>query len=143
MADVATDNHDRTHFGNGPPETCKPDGDQRDACLGHQRGDPARMAEADGSDQRCIFGIQRFKYLTRQGNGDGQNKNGLRKHHCGGRIEDSQKAERPGARNKQIYDQPHDNRRHAKKCVCHNDDGTAARKAVGRQHRPERQANQQ
>ena len=39
MADVATDNHDRTHFGNGPPETCKPDGDQRDACFGHQRGD--------------------------------------------------------------------------------------------------------
>src|SRR5882762_804119 len=140
--DVPADDHHRADFGGSAPESGEDRGEQREARVPEQSEGRVHPPRAERAQLLLVFVPGVLDRLARERPDDRENQDRLREDHRRGREKDSERAERAGTREQEVYEQPHHDRGQAHECVQQYDYRLPAAKTAYRDRGTERQAQQ-
>jgi hypothetical protein len=106
-----------------------------------QRGHRARRRNAQRRELLAIFAPCVFRELSRKGGHERQHQQRLRDHDRGRREEDAHRAQRSRAREQEVNDEAHHDRRQPEQRVQHHHHRMPSRKVAHGDEGAERQAN--
>ena len=113
---------------------------ERPARVPQQRQRRLQPRRVEALQLLAVFDPRVLDDLARERGDDRHDQHRLRDHHRGRREQQAELAERTGARQQQVDDEPDDDRRQPHRGVQRDDHRAAARKARDRDRRAERQA---
>jgi hypothetical protein len=142
VVDVAADDHDGADLGAGPPEAGEHRGQKAEAAVPQQGPERPARPGAQRAELLVVLLAEVAHGLQGQRRDDGRDQQPLGDDHGRRREQQAQHPQRPAAREHEVDDETDDHRRQAHEGVEEGGDHGPAGKAVDRDRRAQRQAEE-